>query len=214
MTPPPAEQTPLNRALHALALAITYTFSPLLLPIIGVYAGARALGAGLPEALGGAAVMFVLVGLVPLAFLSALVRRGDVVSLELRERQKRTVPYLVGATTTALSAAGLFALLAPERHLLAAATAAQAFNLLVLMAINLRWKISLHLAAVATTFALLAWTAHAGGAVPPILLAALAALVPLVAWARLRLDAHTTGQIVMGTLFGLAALPLELWALG
>lgn len=194
-----------------LALAVTYVVSPLALPLVALVATARALGAdGWETALVGALAL-VFTGLLPLALLASMVRRGEARTLEVRERARRTKPYLLGALGNALLGAALLALLPAARHTVGALALWQSATVLLLLAVNARWKISAHLVAVAGAFAALAWLRAAMDVpVPSGLVAGLALAVPLVAWARLRLGAHTRAQVLAGTLVGLALPPLQL----
>lgn len=194
-----------------LALAVTYVVSPLALPLVALVAAARALGAdGRETALVGALAL-VLTGLLPLALLVAMVRRGEARTLEVRERTRRTKPYLLGALGNALLGAALLTLLPAARHTLGALALWQSATVLLMLAVNSRWKISAHLVAVAGAFAALAWLRAVGGVpIPTALVAGLGLAVPVVAWARLRLGAHTRGQVLAGTLMGLALPPLQL----
>ena len=200
------------RLSRALALALTYTVSPLALPAVTLGAGAHALGAGPGEVATVIALALALGGLLPLVVLVAMVRRGEARTLEVRERTRRTRPYLFGAVSTGLLALALALALPPPRAVLAWATALQAANALVLLVLNQRTKISVHLTALAGGWAFLVWLRLALGApVPPAGFVALAGLVPALAWARVRLGAHTAGEVAAGTAFGLAVVPLELW---
>lgn len=196
---------------RALALALTYVVSPLALPAVTLGVGARALGAGTGEVATVVALAVALGGGVPLAGLVGMVRRGEARTLEVRERTRRTRPYLLGALATGALALALAVVLPPPRAVLAWATALQAANALVLLGFNQRSKISVHLTALAGGWGVLVWLRlGAGAAVPVPVLVALAALVPALAWARVHLGAHTPGQVAAGTAFGLVVVPLEL----
>jgi hypothetical protein len=68
----------------------------------------------------------------------------------------------------------------------------------VITAITFAWKISVHCVVASATVALVALTYNT-----VVLLGF--ALVALVAWSRVRLRAHTTAQVIAGTLLGAAA---------
>lgn len=203
------------RPLRPLADALAYTVSPLALPVFGFTLGGVALGAGRGEAWLIGAVALLGHGLVPLAFLVAYVRRGAARTIEVRQRRQRTLPYLFGAGCVAATAIAFFVLLPPARRPLAWIEGVQALNTLGLLLINLRWKISLHLTALAATMGILgglAWGAPLArpGVLPPAIFAVLALLVPALAWARVYAGAHTAAQTLGGTLFGLGLVPLEM----
>ena len=72
----------------------------------------------------------------------------------------------------------------------------------------------MHAYAVASVAATLAWLAADRAPTLWTSAAAFALLVPVVAWARLRLSAHTRAQVALGALLGALLVPLELalWA--
>ena len=72
-------------------------------------------------------------GIVPLVFLVWLVGRGEARSIEVRDRERRTAPYLFGAACVTLFALVLAVWLPPQRQALAWIECAQAVNTLVLM---------------------------------------------------------------------------------
>lgn len=204
-----------RRTLRLLADLLAYVVSPLALPVVALTVGAVALGAGAREAWLIAAGSLLAHGIVPLVFLVWLVGRGEARSIEVRDRERRTAPYLFGAACVTLFALVLAVWLPPQRQALAWIECAQAVNTLVLMAINLRWKISLHLTTLAVTISTLATMALAldlprPDVLPPGLFAFLALLVPALAWARVYAGAHTVAQTVGGTLFGLVVPALEI----
>jgi hypothetical protein len=101
-------------------------------------------------------------------------------------------------------------MLDPARHVLVLATGFQALNTLALWAVNRRTKVSVHLYALTSGTAFLASLAAHGAAMPLALLAALLLLVPILAWARVTVRAHTWGQVTLGAAMGGVLLPLQL----
>lgn len=198
-----------------LALAVTYLVSPLsLAPLLlgGLASASGASGRDVSAVVGWAVA---LVAVVPALVLAAMVRRGAVATMEVREQDRRTVPYLVGGACTFVLGLVLLRVLDDGQRLAAASALWQAATTAVLLAVNRGWKISVHLVAVAGTFATLAWARFAGALpVPDTWLVTAALAVPLVAWARLRLRAHTPGEVLAGALVGLLLPPLQLtlWA--
>jgi membrane-associated phospholipid phosphatase len=91
------------------------------------------------------------------------------------------------------------------RRLLAAFLAA-----LILVVLNLlittRWKISLHVSNIAGTATLVAVTYGVGASL-------LLLLIPLVAWARIKIGAHTLWQALAGALLGSGVSLATLYAL-
>lgn len=201
--------------LRVLADALAYVVSPLALPIVALSVGAVALGAPPGEAWAVALGALVAHGLLPLAFLVVYVRRGEAATIEVRARAKRTAPYLFGLGCVVGFALVLAVGLPEERRALAWIEGAQALNTALLMAINLRWKISLHLTTLAvtlSTLAAMAWLLPLArpDVMAPLLFAGLALLLPVLAWARVYAGAHTWAQTFGGTLFGLALPPVQI----
>jgi len=137
--------------------------------------------------------------LLPAGFVLVGVHAGRYGSHHIPDRRRRLVPFVVWALLAltvqrllradGATAALLLALGAVAATLLAAALA------------NLVWKLSLHAAMAACA------VATAVLAVGPAALA-LAPLVALVAWARVRLGAHDPAQVAAGLALGAAAAAL------
>lgn len=129
----------------------------------------------------------------PLLFVVWLAQTGRVSGIELQHRHERARPYCIALLGATLAAGASFVFDAPRA--LTVLLCALAVQTLILSAVTVWWKISLHTAAI-TGAAVVAW--HVAG--PAGL--AIAALVPLVAWARVALGRHTPGQTVAGALVG------------
>lgn len=139
--------------------------------------------------------------LFPTIFVLWMVWRGQISDIHVPNREERLKPYLVTAAAAALAWAICFAWPAPaDFRMWSAANCLQA---ILFMVITLRWKISLHSAAAGalTVLAVAAFNAYG-------LLIALS--VPLVAWARVRLQRHTFMQTVAGAALG-ALVVLFAW---
>ena len=128
-----------------LALGVTYVVSPLGVPPVATALAARGLGAGADEAFAAALVSLVANGLLPLAVLAWMLRRGVVASLEVRERSRRGLPFAVAVAGSALAGVGVSAVVADARQVLAVVALWQALNAAVLWAVTARWtKVSVH----------------------------------------------------------------------
>lgn len=130
------------------------------------------------------------VNLLPVLLASIyFVRSNRIDSIFASIRQQRTKIYLVAGVCISLGFIILLYLGAPL-VLVAAATATLSAAVLY-MAINLRWKISIHTAFIAasvtTLIILYGWIALMGGV-----------LVALVAWARIELAHHSPAQVIVG----------------
>lgn len=204
-----------------LATAVAYAVSPpVLAPLL--FGLVLAAGGAAPRTVGATmAAALLCFGLIPLGYVGWLVRRGEVASLEVRDRAKRGKAFFVG---TLSSAVGVFVVMAvaagPVRGLAGALAACIALNSLLLGVATRHGKISIHAATVAGFAAMLgvvAWAGwpglHLGGGwLRPSAVVGLL-LVPLVMWARVRAGAHTRGEVAAGALFGLILPVIELTTL-
>lgn len=142
--------------------------------------------------LGTASISLVL----PLLFMWRKFKRGDITDWHISNRHERLQPsiILVSALAVVLPVT-LLILFDGPRVLLAAFVSAGllvAFNL----AVTTTWKISQHVSAISATATFA--TALAGIVAAPALL-----LVPVVAWARVRVGAHTPLQTLAGGASGI-----------
>jgi len=176
-----------------LAKLCTEAFAPavlvaVLLLLVGWHAGAQpgvSRWWGLPAAVFAAGI--------PMAYVLRGVRRGRLGDHHIPDRALRRGPLLFGIASVAAGTTALVLFGAP-RELLALLAAGIA-GLLVYTAVTAFWKMSIHAGVAAGTVTVL--VALYG----PVALAA-APLVPLIGWARVRLAAHTAGQVVAGTIVG------------
>jgi hypothetical protein len=196
---------------------VSYLVNPLVLPplvygLVLAHIGASPANVALGAGIGG-----VFLGLVPLLHVGWMRYRGEIRSLEVRDRRKRTAPFVValGATLAAMFAAG--ALDVRGRRLLAALLGCHFLNTVLLLGITRWWKISVHCASVAGALATLFFVrAHVPGSTLDTtlygggILSAGVVLVALLLWARVRSRAHTLEQAAAGTVLGLVAPYLEL----
>jgi hypothetical protein len=127
----------------------------------------------------------------PLLLIARGVRAGRYTDRHLSRREQRALPLIFGIGLVVV-ALGLLTLLHASRVLLATVVAVLIADVLTL-AITTRWKISVHLVgmtgAVTVMLILYGWVA-----LP------LVVLVPLVAWARWEVRAHTPAQAVAGAI--------------
>ena len=147
----------------------------------------------LPGAWIWAGVALTLCLLAPMGYLLWLFRRGVVSDLDVQQREERARP--LAATLAAMLTAVVILGLASAPPALLAVTGAQFAQTAVVLIITLRWKISVHGAAVAACVALLIYVF--GRQAGPALLA-----LPLVGWSRVHLHRHTPAQTVAGATLG------------
>ena len=120
-----------------------------------------------------------------------LLKQGKLDEIFISVREQRTKIYILGTFSASVGCAALVFMNAPE--ILVAVFATGLSTAIIFTLINLWWKISIHtalMAASATIMVLLyGWIA-----------AAVVALVPLTAWARIELEYHSLAQAVSGAL--------------
>lgn len=135
----------------------------------------------------------------------AMVRIKKLDALFDNPRQQRYVIYLLANVLAALGCALLWWLKAPR--LLSVTFTAGLIALVVFMALNYFWKVSLHTAftAAAVVVVIMVYGAAAAWAV---------IFVPAVAWARLKLQQHSVAQIVTGGLLAAAIVAVVFWGFG
>lgn len=129
----------------------------------------------------------------PLGYLLWLVRRGKLADIYMPERETRLRPLTL-MMVWLLVCLGLIryweAPVMVELFVLAATV-----MIGILSVVTLFWKISFHGATI--TAAATATVLVAGSSAWPVML-----LVPLVGWARVRLERHTPRQVIFGSLVG------------
>jgi uncharacterized membrane protein (DUF4010 family) len=177
----------------SLARKVTDLLAPQVL-VIAMPPAVGLIAQGWPGAVWGL-LASALCGGVPAAVIAVGVRSGRLDSHHIVDRARRTGP-LLAAVAAVLFALLVLALLGAPRLLVATVTAMLA-ALAVTIPVTLRWKISFHAAVSAGTVVVLAQVLPA---LPT--LAAGAAVVALVCWARVRLAHHTPAQVAAGTLVG------------
>ena len=176
--------------------------SPPVLTVVAMLLGAYA--AATPTAWAWASLSMVLAVLLPALYVLWLVRQRRVSDFDLYHRRQRLGPFVVTIVSTG---AAWFLLQQGQAPLpLRVLTGAGCIQAALLLAITLRWKISVHSAA-AAGLVVFAWLLFAAAAAPFIL------LLPLVAWSRLRLGRHTLPQILAGILLGSGVFSTA-WLLG
>ncbi len=137
-----------------------------------------------------------------IGYVLALRARRRVTAWDVPERLERTRPYLI---SVAVSTAGFITLVVLEAPL-AFRLLLWCFsvNTLILVAINLRWKISAHMMGFTGPLLFLlpvSWE----------LLVALAMLAVALGWARISLHAHTPAQVFAGGAAGIFLVGLQLF---
>lgn len=173
-------------------------------PVLGVLSAAilaqqsAAKGAWLWAVIFGVAAVFI-----PSAYVGIEVLRGGISDIHVQERGQRIRPYAVALFCAAAVWIGFILWPAPQEFRMLAL--ANGLQLLVFILITLRWKISLHSAAAGSLTVIVASLLSAGSTI------LIALSVPVIAWARVRLDRHTPMQTISGAIVGALAMAIALW---
>jgi len=138
---------------------------------------------------------------VPLVMMYQLTKRGFVSDFNVSMRQERTRPFVGAAASYFAGSCALLLLRAPI--IIIALMLCYGCNTVIMLLITLRWKISVHASGVAGPATALVYSMGAWAAVFFIL------LIP-VAWARVRLKAHTPWQVWAGALVTVIVTWLQL----
>lgn len=156
------------------------------------------------QALKWALTYGILVCLMPLLYISWMVRRGKIGDLHMKERRERIGPFIFSMACTCVAWQILRLMGAPPMMpMVAAFTLAE---LIVMLLITLVWQISMH------TMSISVAVVATGIVFGPMSALLVSPLMPLVGAARLKLGRHTIGQVVAGAIIG-AVIPLILLAL-
>lgn len=196
---------------------ISYVVNPLVLPPLLFALALAHVRAPWGDVAQGTGVGVVFFTLLPLAYVLVLRMRGTIHSLEVRTRGHRFGPLAVGLMAGLLALAVVRLSSITGRSLLMALILCHVLNTALIAAITLRWKISIHCIALAgVASSLLFVRLHvdggllAGPGIGRALVVSALALVPVLAWARVRSNAHTVPQVTGGSLFGLVLPYAEL----
>jgi len=203
-----------------IAGVLTYVVNPLiLLPItmflLAVHDGARH-GPRMWIVMSSVLFYFIL----PVFSLVLLRIIGRVETIEVREKDNRFVPLAIGFGLAVIAIPIVRAGAGDMRGLVTGIGACFALNLLFLMLITQRFKISLHSAGATSFTVFLGWFALyvtspplASFSISLSVVYATMLLTPLLIWARIQVGAHTLAESLIGAAFGIAAPLTELYFL-
>ena len=204
------------------ANALSYFLNPLAFPPIAFTLVSWHFGAPPLEVAWVFALSVTFFCVVPLLALLWMVREGRAESVEIRDRTRRRFPLLVAVGSYLVGIVALGASTGTATAVLVAFALIYPVNTLILIAITHWWKISIHMAGLAAFVSgllfvsLVAWRdlpADWEAALTLATTAPLVLLLPVLMWARVKIRAHTVGQVVAGAAFGLFVPLAELYLL-
>ena len=175
------------------ARIISTIFSPPLLAMASLIIAAQAVED--EPVLYWTVIAIVLFVLIPSIYVFSLVRRGHVTDFHIKIREQRAWPFLIILLISSIVFSVMYFGGAPRLLLIISSVAI--IQLMLIMLITFRWKISGHCTA-ASGVAVLT-VAIFGQSLLPVSL-----IVPVIAWSRIRLDRHTFAQSVAGIFLGVA----------
>ena len=138
----------------------------------------------------------------PMAYIFWKVKRGEITDIHMRVREQRIRPMLLTLACSGSAMALMWIGGASQVMLLFSIMGV--FQIGLLLLVTLRWKISGHGAAIGS-MAMFLFGLFGNAAIPVF------AVVPLVAWARLRLNRHDLAQTVAGSLVGISFMLLVIY---
>lgn len=157
------------------------------------------------QALLWASTYILLVCLLPVVYITVMVKRGRITDIHMQVRQQRIWPFIVSLVCTTIAWWTLRFMGAPP--VLPLFTLVSLIQLLVIAAITLVWQVSIHAASIACA-TIATWMLF--GIVPALMILP---LVFLVGAARLRLKRHTLAQVLVGAALGVVIPVMLLMAL-
>ena len=176
-----------------LAKALTEVFAPIVLIVFLLFAVTIYASADWRRGVLLAGIAAFFGGVLPYTVMLLGIRAGRLGDRHLRERRERPLMMLFGLASAATGLYLVHAMGAPPE--LFALVGAMLAGIVVALGVTLFWKISIHSACAAGSVAILAV------AVTPWALL-LTPVVVATAWARVRLNDHTTAQVTGGAVVG------------
>lgn len=144
---------------------------------------------------------FLFTGILPALPIWLMMRRGEVHDLFISKKEQRTMPYLFSFLAYVFWALFMWRTLQFPLFIVAMGMGS-ALSIFVIVFINLRWKISAHMAGIGGLTAAIFGVCYRTAINPIWLLIGILGISALVALARIELKAHTPGQVLAGFVLG------------
>ena len=197
----------MNRVLNILYKSLSIVLYPMLIPTYGMALFCASISHNLyPLSVGYGIIVCIatlfFTCIIPLGMILMLKKRGAIDSIYLTERSQRTRPYIYSIAGFGVWCFFVGNTLHAPLYILWTAIGSTA-AIVIVAAINMRWKISAHLCAIGglTGGILSFWMAM--GVWPTVTLNVVMLLSLLLMYARIYLNAHTPEQTVAGYITGL-----------
>lgn len=188
-----------------LARLISNTLNPFVISVVIIILISFRETSGLLEAVKWASISLAVSVLPTLIIVIYLVRSKKIEGFFNTTREQRNVVYLFASGLGAIGCGLLWLLDAPQ--MLAVTFTAGLISIVLFMAINYYWKLSLHTAFIVAslTIMIIIYGVAAAWAV---------LLIPPVAWARIELKQHSIAQVVVGSLLVALVVAGIFWGFG
>lgn len=197
-----------------LAKAFAIILHPLLMPLYGTWLllhSSSYLSFSIPSAFQNFIylVVFISTAVMPLTSAFILMKQRKIESLEMHTREERHIPYIITLICYIASVYLLFRMPVPRifAFMVGGGLLAISWALLV----NLRWKVSIHMIGIGGLMGIMFGFARLFHVNMTTALIALAMLGGILAWARLKREAHTPSQIYAGFVGGFLIEYVYIW---
>lgn len=187
-------QRPRARPADRLARWVTEGLSPAVLSAATILIVGATSGSSFWQGIGWALVVLLFVCVIPYLVIVVGVRRGKYTDHHLGDVRQRPVPLALGLVSAAVGLL-LVGFGGGPRSLLALVAASVA-GFAILVAVSLRWKMSVHSGVAAGSAAIV------GFVLGPVAWLVGLVIVCGVGWSRVRLRDHTVAQVVVGAVVG------------
>jgi len=148
---------------------------------------------------------FIFTGVLPALPIWLLMKKGEVNDLFISKREERTMPYLFSFMAYVFWALFMWRTLQFPTFIVAMGMGS-AISIFIIVFINLKWKISAHMAGIGGLCGAVFGVCYRTAINPVWLIAIILFISALVAFARLELKAHTPGQVLAGYVVGFIAV--------
>ncbi|HEY5590840.1 MAG TPA: hypothetical protein VIK55_07450 [Paludibacter sp.] len=183
---------------------ISLVFQPLLMPTYGIMLLMNMdVFSALPLLWRWIAIVgtFIFTGILPAVPILLMMRRGEVHDLFISKREERTMPYLFSFMAYVFWAMFMWRTMQFPIFIVAMGIGS-ATSIFIIVLINLKWKISAHLAGIGGLAGSIFGVSYRLALNPVWLLITILFISALVALSRIELKAHTPGQTLAGFVVG------------
>jgi membrane-associated phospholipid phosphatase len=146
-------------------------------------------------------ICLIFAAILPILTSLILIKKMDT-DIDITDRTKRTLPLFFAVCSYIIGFIILFIIDAPA--ITTALMLVYFSNTLIILLINLSWKISIHAMGVAGPTAALIYLFGLPGVI-------FAITIPLVMWSRVILKKHTLSQVLAGSILGLILTSVQLY---